>query len=276
MIAVVGGAGYVGGSVVEYLLQEGEEVCVVDDFSTGHPETIEALPGEVPYYRGDMADPELIFRVTEKHDIDVVMHFAALALVGESMEQPDRYWEHNFVKSRRMFEAFSSSGVKNFIFSSTAAVYGEPGEIPITESHPTQPINPYGRSKRAVEWYLEDIYEPDDVNSVCLRYFNAAGAGDRVGEDHAPETHLIPLVLRTAAGERESLDIYGTDYNTRDGTCLRDFIHVKDLARAHLRAKQKIKQLNCERINLGTQNGHTVKEIIETAREVTGSEIPAE
>ena len=275
MIVVVGGAGYVGGSVVEGLSKAGEQVCVVDDFSTGHPETLEVLETEIPLYRGDMADTELISRIACEHDVQIVMHFAARALVGESMQQPARYWEHNFVKSKKMFDAWIKEDVRNFIFSSTAATYGEPDEIPITEDHPTRPINPYGRSKRAVEWYLEDMHEPHGVSSVCLRYFNAAGAGDRVGEDHTPETHLIPLILQTAAGERDSLDIYGTDYETRDGTCLRDFIHVKDLFRAHLKAMQRIDELGCERINLGTQNGCTVREMIDAARSVTGKKIPA-
>jgi UDP-glucose 4-epimerase len=174
-----------------------------------------------------------------------------------------------------MIDTWMARGVDKFIFSSTAATYGEPQEIPIPEDHPTQPINPYGRSKRAVEWYLEDLYYSHDLKSICLRYFNAAGAGDRVGEDHDPETHLIPLILQVAGGQREKIDIYGTDYDTHDGTCLRDFVHVKDLAAGHLLAKEKLGEIGCERINLGTKTGHTVKEVIEAARQVTGEKIPA-
>ncbi|MCF8023716.1 MAG: UDP-glucose 4-epimerase GalE [Clostridiales bacterium] len=275
MIVVVGGAGYVGGAVVEGLLQAEREVCVIDDFSTGHPEALKVLSADIPIYRGDMADTELIQQVAESHEVEVVMHFAALALVGESMEQPARYWEQNFIKSKHMFDAWLEHGVDQFIFSSTAATYGEPKTIPITEAHPTEPVNPYGHSKRAVEWYLEDLHETHGVQSVALRYFNAAGAGDRVGEDHTPETHLIPLILETAAGERDHLEIYGTDYETRDGTCLRDFVHVKDLFRGHLAALEKLDELGCEQLNLGTETGNTVREVIETARDVTGREISA-
>ncbi|MFP4687257.1 MAG: UDP-glucose 4-epimerase GalE [bacterium] len=275
MIVVIGGAGYVGGTVVESLIEAGKEVCVVDDFSTGHRATLAVLPDEIPYYEADMADKNLIAQLADKYDVEVVMHFAALALVGESMQQPARYWEHNFLKSKQMIDTWITHDVDKFIFSSTAATYGEPQIIPIPENHPTNPINPYGRSKRAVEWYLEDLHQSRGLKSISLRYFNAAGAGKQVGEDHDPETHLIPIVLEVAEGRRENINIYGTDYKTRDGSCLRDFVHVKDLARGHMLAVEKLDELECKRINLGTATGHTVKEVIETARRITGKKIKA-
>ncbi|MFB6356512.1 MAG: NAD-dependent epimerase/dehydratase family protein, partial [bacterium] len=221
MIVVVGGAGYIGSTMVETLLAEDREVLVVDDLSLGHRW---AVPEHVELVETDMADVQVIEEIAREYDVEAVMHFSALAKVGESMEQPRRYWRENFQKSKRMIDAWFEQGIENFIFSSSAATYGEPDEIPITEEEVAEPINPYGRTKRAVEWYLEDLHERFGVRSVSLRYFNAAGAGDRVGEVHDPETHLIPLVLQAATGERDIIEIYGTDYPTRDGTCLRDFV----------------------------------------------------
>lgn len=272
MIVVVGGAGYIGSVTVEELAGRDREVLVLDDLSLGHGW---AVPDGVELIKADMADTGTIKEITNQYDVEGVMHFAALAKVGESMEQPRRYWNHNVVKSIEMFEAWLEYGVDRFIFSSSAATYGEPESIPITEDHPTHPINPYGRTKRAIEWYLEGLYQNEQAKSVSLRYFNAAGAGETVGEDHDPETHLIPIVLETASGDREYVEIYGTDYPTRDGTCLRDFVHVKDLADAHIKAFEQMEALACERLNLGSGVGHTVQEVIETARDVTGNKIVA-
>jgi UDP-glucose 4-epimerase len=267
VIVVIGGGGYIGSVTVERLVADGYDVLVWDDFSLGHRW---AVPDVAETVEADLADRPTIERVAGNHDVEAVMHFAALAKVGESVEQPRRYWRENALKSIEAFETWQNHGVDRFIFSSTAAVYGEPREIPITESHPTAPINPYGRTKRTIEWYLEDVHGAADIRSASLRYFNAAGAGDAVGEDHDPETHLIPIVLEAALGERDGVEIYGTNYDTRDGTCLRDFVHVKDIADAHVRALERLDELGCERINLGTGNGHTVREVIDVAGEVTG------
>lgn len=272
MIVVVGGAGYIGSVVVESLVREGYSVAVVDDLSLGHRG---ALPDEVEFYESDMADERTIDEITGSHDVEGVMHFAALALVGESVEQPSKYWNQNVKKSIEMIDCWMDHGVKNFIFSSTAATYGEPEYLPIDEDHPQNPINPYGRTKLACEWYLEDRHEADDLQSVSLRYFNAAGAGDAVGEDHDPETHLIPNLLN-AAHDGDNFYLFGTDYDTRDGTCLRDFVHVKDLAGAHVAAFDRIDELGCERINLGTANGYTVREVVDAVRSVTGSNFTVE
>lgn len=273
MIVVVGGAGYIGGVVTEELVRRGYDAAVVDNLSTGHAR---AVPDEVVLYEADMADAATIESLAENHDVEAVMHFAALALVGESTRQPARYWEQNVLKSVRMFERWIEAGVNRFIFSSTAAVYGEPESIPIDETHPTVPINPYGRTKRSVEWYLEDRRRSEDVASVSLRYFNAAGAGESTGEDHDPETHLIPSILRSLTDEESVFELYGDDYDTRDGTCLRDFVHVLDLADAHVRALERIDELGCERINLGTATGHTVREVVEAVQDVTGLQVPVQ
>lgn len=272
MIVVVGGAGYIGSVVVEALVDGGYDVAVVDDLSLGHRK---ALPDSVEFHEADMADRDVIERLAAEHEVRGVMHFAALALVGESVEEPDRYWDQNVRKSIEMFDRWINAGVRDFIFSSTAATYGEPEYLPIDEDHPQDPINPYGRTKLACEWYLEDRAEAEDVRSASLRYFNAAGAGDRVGEDHDPETHLIPNLL-DAALHGETFKLFGTNYETRDGTCLRDFVHVKDLADAHLRAFENLEDLGCEQINLGTQNGYTVREVVEMAADVTGEDFPIE
>lgn len=270
MIVVVGGAGYIGSVVVESLIGEGYEVTVVDDLSEGHRNSI---PEGVDFYEADLADGNVVRKITDKHDVEGVMHFAALALVGESVEDPLRYWNQNVRKSVEMVENWIEAGVRRFIFSSTAATYGEPEYLPIDEDHPQDPINPYGRTKLACEWFLEDLHEAEDVRSVSLRYFNAAGAGDRVGEDHDPETHLIPNLL-DAAHDGDTFHLFGTDYGTRDGTCLRDFVHVKDLAEAHRLAFERMDVLGCEQINLGTQDGSTVREVLEVVRQVTGSDFP--
>lgn len=269
MIVVVGGAGYIGSVCVELLLDEGYEVAVIDDLSRGHRG---AVPDAVEFYQADMADASVIDEISTKYDVDAVMHFSALALVGESVEEPRRYWKQNVKKSIEMFEGWIEAGIDEFIFSSSAAVYGDPESLPITEDHPTQPINPYGRTKLACEWYLDDLCEGEGIRSVSLRYFNAAGAGKRVGEDHDPETHLIPNLLN-AAHDGGTFSLYGTDYDTRDGTCLRDFVHVKDIARAHLLALKKIDSLRVERINLGTETGHTVREVVDAVKEITGRDI---
>lgn len=273
MIVVVGGAGYIGAVVVEELRRRDHDVAVIDDLSTGHRR---AVPDSVDFHEADMADRDVVEHLAGRGDVEAVMHFAALALVGESTREPARYWKQNVIKSVRMFERWIEAGVRRFIFSSTAAVYGEPEYLPIDESHPTVPINPYGRTKRSVEWFLEDRAGAGDVRSVSLRYFNAAGAGESTGEDHDPETHLIPNILQSLTDEGAVFELYGDDYDTRDGTCLRDFVHVRDLADAHVRALEGLDEPGCERINLGTQTGHTVREVVRAVRDVTGRDVPVE
>ncbi len=271
MIVVVGGAGYVGSVVVEDLLQRGYEVTVVDDLSEGHRQ---ALPEEVCFYQCDMDDPSMIEWIASVHPVQALMHFAARSRVEESTSSPRSYWKNNVESTIRMLDLWVEAGVRKVIFSSSAAVYGEPETVPVSEDHPETPINPYGRTKRSLEWYLEDRYHGDNVRSVSLRYFNAAGAGARVGEDHRPETHLIPIVLEAALQQREFIQVFGTDYPTRDGSCLRDFVHVKDLSRAHIDALERIDSLGCEQINLGRGKGSTVREVIETAQDLTGVDVP--
>ena len=272
-ILVCGGAGYIGSHTVRRLQAEGIDAVVLDNLSTGHREAVTAPLEEV-----DLADPEALARVFATHRPVAVIHFAAKCFVGESVENPAKYYRENVVHTFNLMEAMRSAGCRDIVFSSTAATYGEPVAIPITESHPQRPINPYGKTKLHMEHMLEDYGHAYGMRSACLRYFNAAGAdpqGD-LGEDHEPETHLIPIVLQTALGRREEIAMYGDDYETRDGTCVRDYVHVVDLADAHLRALSLLQQ-GTARIacNLGTGEGVTVRELIEAAREVTGREIRA-
>jgi UDP-glucose 4-epimerase len=273
-ILVVGGAGYIGSHMVLDLLRAGHEVVVLDNLSRGHRDLI---PGGV-FVEGDLGDTRLLDRVFTEHKIDAVMHFAAYSLVSESVEKPLAYYRNNISRTIELLEAMVRHSVRRFIFSSTAAVYGEPQGMPIAEEHPCRPTNPYGESKLAVEQLLEDCARNGDLQYVSLRYFNAAGADASgvLGERHNQETHLIPLILRVATEEMKQIRIYGTDYPTTDGTCVRDYIHVSDLTQAHLLALQSLQKGAASAIyNLGNSKGYSVREVIETARRLTGHAIPA-
>lgn len=272
-ILVVGGAGYIGTHMVKGLLQAGYQVVVLDDLSKGHRELV---PGG-EFVWGDLGDPKLLDSVFSRRRIDAVMHFAAYSLVGESVEKPLDYYRNNFSRTVELLDAMIRHKVKCFIFSSTAAVYGEPLQTPITEDQPSNPTNPYGASKVAVERMLQDCDAACGLKYVALRYFNAAGAdaSGEIGERHEPESHLIPLILKVATGERENIKIFGTDYPTPDGTCVRDYVHVSDLAQAHLLALEALLSGgNSAVYNLGNNKGYSVREVIEVARKVTGHPIP--
>ena len=272
-VLVCGGAGYIGSHTVRVLRARGVATLVLDNLSTGHMEGVEGAIEQV-----DLGDAGALAQIFQEHRPRAVMHFAAKCYVGESVENPAKYYGENVVKTWNLLEAMRASGCSEFVFSSTAATFGEPVEIPITEDHPQAPINPYGRTKLMIEHMLADYGRAYGLRYAALRYFNAAGAspdGD-LGEDHDPETHLIPLILQVALGQREEILIFGDDYDTEDGTCVRDYIHVDDLADAHLRALAKLQAgetaLAC---NLGTGQGYSVREVIEAARKVTGHAIPA-
>lgn len=275
VILVVGGAGYIGSHMVLDLLRAGYPVVTLDNLSRGHRDL---LPGG-DFVEGDMGNPAVLERVFRQYPVKAVMHFAAHSQVGESVDQPLMYYRNNVANTITLLEAMQQAKVQHFIFSSTAAVYGEPVQVPITETHPQQPTNPYGATKLAVERLLADYSHASGMTYSVLRYFNAAGAdasGD-IGERHQPETHLIPLVLQVATGERESIRIFGTDYPTPDGTCLRDYIHVSDLTRAHLLCLEALLSgAGNSTYNLGNMTGYSVRQIIDTAREITGHPIPAQ
>lgn len=270
-ILVTGGAGYIGSVVVEELINDGHEVTVYDNLSKGHRESV--TPG-AEFVEADLLDSETLTNTLLRRKVEAIIHMAADSLVGESVEQPARYYQNNLVAGLAMLEAMRKSGVTRLVFSSTAAVYGEPAKQPIVESDPTGPTNTYGETKlafeRALHWYSR-AYE---FNFAALRYFNAAGATERCGEYHDPETHLIPIVLQVAAGTRDYVEIYGDDYPTPDGSCVRDYIHVADLARAHIQALNILDKKSAV-YNLGCGGeGYSVREVIEIAREVTGRDIP--
>ena len=286
-LLVVGGAGYIGSHCTALLLEHGYNALVLDDLSTGHRE---AVPEEASLIIGDLGDAALLNNTFERHDISAVFHFAALAIVSESIRQPLTYYKNNVAKTAVLLQAMASHEVPCFIFSSTAAVYGEPGADVLGEDHPANPLNPYGRSKLMVEAMLSDATEALALRCASLRYFNAAGTdpSGRRGEDHRPETHLIPRILlgtlahqgvaiHPAADVPPWIEIYGTDYDTPDGTCVRDFIHVTDLAEAHLLALRHLQQegesLVC---NLGSETGFSVRQVIEAAARVTGTSLPVQ
>lgn len=272
-ILVTGGAGYIGSHTVRHLMELGHEVVVLDNLQTGHREAV-----LTPHlYVGDIADTDLIGEIVGKHRITAAVHFAALSLVGESMKVPTKYLEANTVKTQQFVQALVENEVRQIVFSSTAAVYGVPEHVPISEEAPTQPINPYGLSKLFIEQYLQMMETLHGLKWIALRYFNAAGASvdGKIGEAHDPETHLIPLVLQTALGQREDLQIFGNDYQTPDGTCIRDYIHVRDLADAHALALRALAAgASSGSYNVGTGCGYSVLEIIEAARRITGRAIP--
>ena len=277
-ILVTGGAGYIGSHTVLALKEAGYDVVVLDNLVYGHSDLVESVL-KVELVVGDTNDRAFLDRLFAIHQFDAVMHFAAYAYVGESVTAPDKYYRNNVVGTLTLLEAMNHAGIKNFVFSSTCATYGVPTIVPIPEDHAQNPINPYGATKLMVERILADFDPAYGMRSVAFRYFNAAGADPqgRLGEDHQPETHLIPLVLFTALGQQESVSILGTDYDTPDGTCVRDYIHVTDLASAHLLGLEYLLQGGkSDRFNLGNGNGFSVKEVIETARIVTGREIKAE
>lgn len=273
-ILIVGGAGYIGSYMCKYLAKNGYHPIVLDNLVYGHRQAVKWGP----FIAGQMADTKLLDQIFKEHSIAAVMHFAAFCYVGESVEDPGKYYQNNVVATITLLEEMLKKNIKNFIFSSSCAVYGEPVEIPITEQHPYNPINPYGRSKLMVEQILQDFRAAYGLEYVALRYFNAAGADPEgeIGEEHNPETHLIPLVLKTALGQRETINIFGDDYATKDGTCIRDYIHIDDLAQAHLLALDRLLNgLPGGQYNLGNGDGYSVKEVIEVARNITSKQIPA-
>ena len=272
-ILVCGGAGYIGSHTVKALLEAGKSVVVYDNLHKGHRN---AVPKEVPFYLGDLRSKTELRELFEKKDIDAVIDFAADSLVGESMENPLKYYNNNVGGTICLLETMKEFGVKYIVFSSTAATYGEPENIPILETEPTTPKNPYGETKLTVEKMLDWVDQAYDIKYTTLRYFNAAGAHPcgEIGEDHDPETHLIPLILQVPLGKRESISIFGTDYPTKDGTCIRDYIHVSDLASAHILSLERLMNGGkSEVFNLGNGIGFSVKEVIETAEKVTGEDI---
>ncbi len=273
-ILVVGGAGYVGSTSVETFIEAGHTVTVYDNLSTGHRDSVVRGARLVV---GGMHDRARLERVMREHRIEAVLHCAAKSLVSESMTDPGLYYRHNVAAGIALLEAMRATRVTRIVFSSTAAVYGEPKRVPIAEADRTQPINPYGESKLAFEGAMRWFAAAHGFRAISLRYFNCAGATERNGEDHDPETHLIPIVLRVAAGEQTHVQIFGQDYNTPDGTCIRDFIHVRDLAAAHLLALEATGEADpsFEVYNLGSAAGFSVREVIEAARKVTGRAIPA-
>ncbi|MER6943461.1 UDP-glucose 4-epimerase GalE [Nonomuraea sp. NPDC000554] len=266
-LLVTGGAGYVGSVVAAQLVEAGHEVTVLDDLSTGHAD---AVPDGARFVQGSISDASAALA-----GVDAVLHFAAKSLVGESVEKPGLYWANNLGGTLALLHAMREQGVRRIVFSSTAATYGEPERSPIQESDPTRPTNPYGASKLAVDTTLTAYAGLHGLGAVSLRYFNVAGAYGRFRERHTVETHLIPNVLKVATGERESVSVFGTDYPTPDGTCVRDYIHVSDLARAHLLALDTITEGEHKIYNLGNGTGFSVQEVISVCREVTGHEIPA-
>ena len=267
-VLVTGGAGYIGSVVASQLVGAGHETVVLDDFSRGHPG---AVPEEARLVRGNLLDAGLV-RETLAEGYDGVLHFAALSLVGQSVQEPELYYRNNVCGTLNLLEAMRESGAEKLVFSSTAAVYGEPEQVPIRETDPTLPTNPYGSSKLAVDRLIGAVAWARGLAATSLRYFNVAGASGRFGEDHHPETHLIPLVLEAAA-EGTSVEIFGTDYPTRDGTAVRDYIHVEDLGRAHLLALEAAEPGEHRVYNLGNGAGFSVREVLEATRRVTGKHV---
>jgi len=268
-ILVVGGAGYIGSHMVKQLAQSGHDVLTLDNLSYGYRDAVKY--GE--FVEGDLGDSVILDAIFKAGDIDAVMHFAGFIQVGESVIKPAMYYHNNVVNTHTLLDAMLRHKVKNFIFSSTAAIFGEPDYTPIDEKHPKQPINPYGHSKLMIEQMLEDYDTAYGLRSTCLRYFNAAGADPdgELGERHVPETHLIPLILQAASGRRADIKVFGDDYATDDGTCVRDYIHINDLCEAHSLALQKmINNDQSARYNLGNGLGFSVKQVIDVAREVSG------
>lgn len=268
-ILIAGGAGYIGSHMVKQLATAGIEVITIDNLSRGYRDAVKY--GE--FVEGDLGDPAVLDHVFNNYAIEAVMHFAAYIEVGESVRKPAQYYRNNVINTMVLLDAMIQHGVMNFIFSSTAAIFGEPEYTPMDEKHGKHPINPYGRTKLMVEQILEDYDSAYGLKSTCLRYFNAAGADPdgELGERHDPESHLIPLILQAASGRREDIRVFGNDYPTEDGTCVRDYIHINDLCKAHSLALQHMQQTGCSaRYNLGNGKGFSVQQVIDTTREVTG------
>ena len=275
-VLVCGGAGYIGSHTVYELIERGHSVVVVDSLIKGHKA---AVHNDAKFYLGDIRDEDFMDKVFKENNIDAVIDFAAFSLVGESVNEPFKYYENNVYGTLKLLEAMERAGVKKIVFSSTAATYGEPENDIIVESDKTNPTNPYGETKLTVEKMLKWADNAYGIKFVALRYFNAAGAhiSGKIGEDHSPETHLIPIILQTALGQREKMFIFGDDYDTQDGTCVRDYIHVTDLADAHIKALEKLFKTNESGIyNLGNGKGFSVKEVIEKAKKVTGKDFKVE
>lgn len=272
-VLVTGGAGYVGSHAVRALLAAGSDVVVLDNLCAGHAA---AVSPNATLVRGDLCDTAMLNDLFAKQRFDAVMHFAAFIEVGESVVDPLKFYDNNVGNSVRLLAAMQRRSVNRFVFSSTCAVYGVPERMPITEDMPRRPASPYARAKLAVEWALADSAAAWGLGFVALRYFNAAGAASdgSIGEDHDPETHLIPNVLKVALGQREHVRVFGTDYDTRDGTCVRDYVHVEDLAAAHVRALDVVEPGESRWYNAGTGHGATVREVVDVARTVTGHAIP--
>jgi UDP-glucose 4-epimerase len=274
-ILVLGGAGYIGSHTALELIKNGDEVIVVDNLLTGF---IQAVPKGAKFYKGDIRDREFLDKFFTAEKVDAVIHFSASSLVGESVTNPLKYYDNNLCGTKTLLESMVAHGVDKIVFSSTAAVYGEPENIPILETDRTEPTNPYGETKLSMEKMFKWVANAHGLNYVSLRYFNACGADSsgNIGEAHNPESHLIPLILQVPNGQREAISIYGTDYDTPDGTCIRDYIHVTDLAQAHILAVKYLVNGGASNIfNLGNGVGYSVREVIETARTVTGHPIPA-
>ena len=267
-ILVVGGAGYIGSVCAELLIEEGHQIAVFDNLSEGHRRAVDP---RAEFIEGDLSERAEISAALARAKPDAVMHFAASAMVSESMENPSKYFRNNVVNGLNLLDAMVETGVRRFVFSSTCATFGPPERVPIDETLPQHPISPYGESKLAFERILRWYDQIHGLTFVALRYFNAAGASEKLGEDRRVETHLIPNVLKVALGKKSHVEIYGTDYETPDGTCIRDYIHILDLSRAHILALAAPKS---EFYNLGTESGSSVREVIETCRKITGQKIP--
>ena len=270
-LVVTGGAGYVGSVCAAVLIEKGHDITIIDNFSTGNRS---AVHPSATLVEGDVKD--VIGDVIGSDHFDGVLHFAARSLVGESVEKPQEYWHHNFVTTLTLLDALVENGVNNLVFSSTAATYGEPEKVPITEDFPTKPTNPYGATKLAIDYAITSYCNAYGIGATSLRYFNVAGAYGSIGENRAVETHLIPLILQVPLGVRQSIKIFGDDWPTKDGTCIRDYIHIRDLADAHVLALETNTASTHRIYNLGSGDGYSVKEVIDMCREVTGHPIPAE
>jgi len=271
-ILVTGGAGYIGSHMCKYLSRNGYRPIVLDNLSRGHQQAVKWGP----FFQGNISDGELLDHIFTSYDIKAVMHFAGYISVGESVELPGLYYSNNVAETIGLLNKVVEHNVQNFIFSSSAAIFGEPIQDALTETHPAKPINPYGKGKLMVEHIINDYDYAHGLNAVCLRYFNAAGADPEgeIGEVHQPETHLVPLILQTALGIRKEIVVFGDDYPTKDGTCIRDYIHINDLAQAHLRALERLLQgRGSEAFNLGNGHGYSVNEVIDVARRVTRKSI---
>jgi UDP-glucose 4-epimerase len=269
-VLVCGGAGYIGSNMTAMLADAGLEPIVLDSLNTGHRSAVQ----DAEFVEGDLADYELLAETLSKFNVEAVMHFVALIEVGESVQEPLRYYQNNLTNTQTLLSAMEAAGVQKFVFSSTAAVYGMPKQVPITEEAPKEPINPYGETKWAAERMCHYQSQTGKLRYAALRYFNACGAGSncKLGEDHRPESHLIPLTIQTAMRKRGEIEIYGTDYPTPDGTCIRDYIHVEDLCRAHLLALEKLDEQSALIYNLGNNTGYSVRNVIETVKRVSGED----